>query len=92
MAGLALLGAVRAGSASALLLILLDCATRQRKPTMAGVADASGGSPYARFYLHFGQDVEAGNNLLIDEIHDPWAPRWAGKVWPCSWAARCPIS
>ena len=69
---LALLVAALAGSASALFLILLDHAT--------GASEAHRWLvwllPVAGFvvgwvYLRFGQEVEAGNNLLIDEIHDP---------------------
>jgi H+/Cl- antiporter ClcA len=64
--------AVLAGSASALFLYALALAT-----------DAHGAHrwliwllPFAGFavgwvYLRFGRDVERGNNLLIDEIHDP---------------------
>ncbi|MGI4982562.1 MAG: voltage-gated chloride channel family protein [Janthinobacterium lividum] len=61
-----------AGSASALLLWALDLATDTRV--------AHGWLiwllPFAGFavgwvYYRFGSSVEAGNNLLIDEIHDP---------------------
>ncbi len=69
---LALLVAVLAGSASALFLWALDWATRTREAQrwllallpLAGLA-------VGWIYLKFGQDVEGGNNLLIDEIHDP---------------------
>lgn len=59
-------------------------------------------------YLHVGQPVEAGNNLLIDEVHDPrqvvpvrmaplmhehgGAPRWGAKAQRCRWAGRWPTS
>lgn len=64
--------AVLAGSASALFLIALDWATDTRNAQrwliwllpLAGFA-------VGWLYLKFGQHVEAGNNLLIDEIHDP---------------------
>lgn len=69
---LALLVAALSGSASALFLISLDWATQTRQAhrwliwllPLAGLC-------VGWVYLHFGQSVEAGNNLLIDEIHDP---------------------
>ena len=70
--GLATAVAIMAGSASALFLFALDRATETRMayPWLIW------GLPFAGFavgwlYLKFGQHVEAGNNLLIDEIHDP---------------------
>lgn len=69
---LACLVAVLAGSASAFFLIALEWVgqTRATHPQLVL------GLPLAGFvvgwvYLTFGQQVEAGNNLLIDEIHDP---------------------
>ena len=64
--------AVLAGSASALFLFSLDWATQTREANRWLIW----GLPVAGFmvgwvYLKFGQHVEAGNNLLIDEIHDP---------------------
>jgi H+/Cl- antiporter ClcA len=61
-----------AGSASALFLWSLDWATATREAHRTMVW----GLPLAGFavawvYLHWGQSVEAGNNLLIDEIHEP---------------------
>ena len=64
--------AALAGSASAFFLFALDWATSTRLANrwliwllpMAGFA-------VGWLYLRFGQHVEAGNNLLIDEIHDP---------------------
>jgi H+/Cl- antiporter ClcA len=64
--------AVLAGSASAFFLFALDWATGTRIAhrwliwllPIAGFA-------VGWLYLRFGQQVEAGNNLLIDEIHDP---------------------
>jgi len=64
--------AVLAGSASALFLLGLDWATATREShrwllwclPVAGFV-------VGWLYLRFGQGVEAGNNLLIDEIHDP---------------------
>ena len=71
-AALATLIAALAGSASAFFLWALDWATHTREANRWLV----GGLPVAGFavgwlYLKFGQHVEAGNNLLIDEIHDP---------------------
>ena len=64
--------AALAGSASAFFLFALDWATETRMAHRALIW----GLPVAGFavgwlYLKFGQHVEAGNNLLIDEIHDP---------------------
>jgi H+/Cl- antiporter ClcA len=69
---LAVLVAALAGSASALLLFTLDWVTQTREANRWLIW----GLPVAGFgmgwlYLKFGQHVEAGNNLLIDEIHDP---------------------
>lgn len=63
---------ILAGSASAVLLLALDAATVHREAhrwlvwlmPIAGFA-------VGWIYLKLGQRVEAGNNLLIDEIHDP---------------------
>lgn len=64
--------AVLAGSASAFFLFALDWATDTRVAHrwliwLLPVA----GFMVGWLYLRFGQNVEAGNNLLIDEIHDP---------------------
>ncbi len=69
---LATLVATLAGSASALFLFALDWATQTREANRWLIW----GLPLAGFlvgwlYLKFGHHVEAGNNLLIDEIHDP---------------------
>ncbi len=69
---LALLVAVLAGSASAVFLIALDWATRTREAQRWLIALL----PLAGFvigwvYLRHGKGAEKGNNLLIDEIHDP---------------------
>ena len=69
---LAVLVAALAGSASALFLFALDWATHTREANRWLIW----GLPPVGFcvgwlYLKFGQHVEAGNNLLIDEIHDP---------------------
>lgn len=64
--------AALAGTASALFLFALDWATATRTSHRWLIWLL----PLAGFlvgwlYLRFGQHVEAGNNLLIDEIHDP---------------------
>lgn len=64
--------ATLAGSASAFFLLALDWATTTRNEHrwliwLLPVA----GFGVGWLYLKFGQHVEAGNNLLIDEIHDP---------------------
>jgi H+/Cl- antiporter ClcA len=69
---LATVVATLAGSASALFLFSLDWATQARDANRWLIW----GLPVAGFcvgwlYLKFGQHVEAGNNLLIDEIHNP---------------------
>lgn len=64
--------ALLAGSASALFLFALEWATSSRDANrwivwllpLAGFA-------VGWVYMKVGQPVEAGNNLLIDEIHDP---------------------
>lgn len=69
---LALLVAILAGSASALFLVSLDWATATREAHrwliwLLPVA----GFIVGWVYLKFGQSVESGNNLLLEEIHDP---------------------
>jgi H+/Cl- antiporter ClcA len=69
---LALLVAILAGSASALFLQALDWATQTREShrwllALLPVA----GFVVAWVYMKVGQEVEGGNNLLLDEIHDP---------------------
>lgn len=64
--------ALLAGSASALFLAALDWATTVRVAhpwLLAGLPLA--GFAVGWVYWRVGQPVEAGNNLLIDEIHDP---------------------
>jgi H+/Cl- antiporter ClcA len=64
--------AVLAGSASALFLWALDWATRTREahPALIWGLPLAGGA-VGWVYLKWGQSVEAGNNLLIDEMYDP---------------------
>jgi H+/Cl- antiporter ClcA len=67
----AIVGAL-AGSASAVLLLSLDAATSTRGAHRWLIWWMPvGGFVVAWVYLKVGQRVEAGNNLLIDEIHDP---------------------
>ncbi|QWT19615.1 voltage-gated chloride channel family protein [Bacillus sp. NP157] len=66
------LAAVMAGSASAFFLLALEwaTATREVQPWLIALLPLAGfvvGWAYDRV----GKPVEAGNNLLIDEIHDP---------------------
>jgi H+/Cl- antiporter ClcA len=69
---LAIVIAIMAGTASAFLLFALDWATDTRNAhrwliLLLPVA----GFVIGWIYLRFGQHVEAGNNLLLNEIHDP---------------------
>ncbi|HEX7817036.1 voltage-gated chloride channel family protein [Dyella sp.] len=64
--------AVLAGTASAWFLLALEWATATRLATpwlMALLPVA--GFVVGWFYFRLGKPVEAGNNLIIDEIHDP---------------------
>nr|WP_246183764.1 voltage-gated chloride channel family protein [Pandoraea anhela] len=69
---LAALVGVMAGSASALFLVALDLATDTRlaHPWLLWGLPL-GGFVVGWLYLRLGASVEAGNNLLIDEIHAP---------------------
>ena len=69
---IAALVALLSGSASALFLFALDLATRTREahPWLLWLLPLAGFA-VGWIYLHTGRSVEAGNNLLIDEIHDP---------------------
>lgn len=60
------------GLAATLFLVLLDIATRFRlaHPYVIGALPI-GGFLVGWLYFHFGKDVAGGNNLIIDEIHDP---------------------
>ena len=59
-----------AGSASALLLVSLDWATRTREshPWLLYLLPLAG-LAVGLLYHYFGRAVEAGNNLLLEEIH-----------------------
>jgi len=63
---------VLAGSASALFLWALDVVTRTRieHRWLLALLPAAG-CAVGWIYFRFGEHVEAGNNLLIDEIHTP---------------------
>jgi H+/Cl- antiporter ClcA len=69
---IATLVAALAGSASALFLVSLDLATdwREQHGWIIWLLPLAG-FIVGWIYLHAGRSVEAGNNLLIDEIHDP---------------------
>ena len=61
-----------AGSASALLLVSLNYATALREGHRWVIwLLAPAGGVVGLLYKHFGASVEAGNNLILDEIHDP---------------------
>lgn len=69
---LACMVAMLAGSASAFFLFALDWATQTRNANrwLIGLLPLAGFA-VGWLYLRVGQNVEAGNNLIIDEIHDP---------------------
>lgn len=69
---LAVLAGALAGTASALFLFALDRATASRlaHPWLLWLLPL-GGFAVSWVYLRCGRQVEPGNNLLIDEIHDP---------------------
>jgi len=69
---IAALTAALAGSASAFFLASLDHATawREAHPWMLALLPVAG-FVVGWVYHVLGRDVDAGNNLLIDEIHDP---------------------
>ncbi|MDB4985310.1 MAG: Chloride channel protein [Myxococcaceae bacterium] len=59
------------GSASALFLALLELVTRYREAHVQLVyLLPAAGLAIGSFYQRFGQPIEAGNNLVIDTIHD----------------------
>lgn len=64
--------AILAGTASALFLFALDwaTATRSAHPWLIWLLPIAGFA-VGWIYLRFAGRAEAGNNLLIDEIHDP---------------------
>ncbi|HEY0297246.1 MAG TPA: voltage-gated chloride channel family protein [Bordetella sp.] len=64
--------AALAGSASALFLLALDAATawREAHPRVIWLLPVAGFAVGLAYHL-LGKPVDAGNNLIIDEIHDP---------------------
>ena len=64
--------AVLAGTASAFFLFSLEYVTawREAHPWIIWLLPLAGFA-VGWLYLHTGKSVDAGNNLLIDEIHDP---------------------
>ncbi len=63
---------ILAGSASALLLASLNYATRTREAhRWLILLLAPAGVLVGLMYRYLGRSVEAGNNLIIDEVHDP---------------------
>ncbi len=69
---IAVLVGVLAGSASALLLWSLEVATRLREAHRWIIALLPvAGLAVGCMYRYLGTAVEAGNNLILDEIHDP---------------------
>lgn len=69
---IALIVGALAGTASAIFLVSLDYATNWREENIWIIALLPfGGLGIGLIYFYFGRDVEAGNNILIDEIHQP---------------------
>jgi len=69
---IAALVGILAGSASALLLISLDWATNLREHHLWIIALLPvAGLAVGLLYGYVGSSVEAGNNLILEEIHDP---------------------
>jgi H+/Cl- antiporter ClcA len=61
-----------AGIASAVLLVSLEWATNWREAhRWIIILLPLGGFLSGLIYHHFGRNVEAGNNLLLEEIHNP---------------------
>ncbi|MDQ3393793.1 MAG: voltage-gated chloride channel family protein [Bacteroidota bacterium] len=60
------------GTASAIFLVLLENATNWREENIWIIALLPlGGLMIGLVYHYWGRDVEAGNNILIEEIHHP---------------------
>lgn len=69
---IAVLVGVLSGTASAALLFLLDWATETREANRWIIALLPlAGLGVGLLYRAFGRSVEAGNNLLLEEIHEP---------------------
>lgn len=72
MFGLSIASGVMAGAAAALFLYLLDWATqiREADPRIIWFLPIAG-LLIGALYWHFGQNSAKGNNLILEEIHDP---------------------
>ncbi len=69
---IATIAGMLAGTASAILLASLEWATDWRESHLWIIALLPlGGLLSGLIYHHFGKSVEAGNNLLLEEIHTP---------------------
>jgi H+/Cl- antiporter ClcA len=69
---LAVLAGLMGGTASAVLLVSLDWATRTREAHRWIIALLPlAGLAVGCMYRYLGTAVEAGNNLILDEVHDP---------------------
>jgi H+/Cl- antiporter ClcA len=69
---ISILTGVMGGSASALLLVSLEWATRTRESHRWLIALLPvAGLAVGAMYLYLGTSVEAGNNLILDEVHAP---------------------
>ncbi|MET4107096.1 chloride channel protein [Hymenobacter sp. UYP22] len=73
--GLSALVALLAGTASAAFLVALEWVTdwREAHDWMVALLPL-GGLLVGSLYYYLGQSVEAGNNLILDEIHQPRTP------------------
>jgi H+/Cl- antiporter ClcA len=70
--GIAVAAGLLGGSASALLLWSLNLATTVRESHLWLIALLPlAGLAVGCMYRYFGTAVEAGNNLILDEVHDP---------------------
>lgn len=67
-----LLAGVLAGLAATLFLVLLEWATgaRERNPALIWFLPLAG-FLIGSIYYYYGRDVAGGNNLILDEIHNP---------------------
>lgn len=66
------LSGILSGIAATVFLVLLEWATNTRyaNPTLLWFLPVAGFG-IGWVYYHFGKDIAAGNNLILDEIHDP---------------------
>lgn len=76
---------VFAGSASALFLLSLDSVTQARQQNSELLYSLPlAGLLIVFLYSHFGQKVEAGNNLILEQIHNP-KDKIPLRMWPLIW-------